>query len=198
MTPFAILLISRLLFGLASGVALPAAAGFLWHVRVLSRRGKRRNFYDFIEHVQRRLWVRDVVRRIFSSVIGWKGAFFVFGLSGMVYAVIAYMRLRRLDRFIEKVEERHNPFSSSMVDDIPMLSEDECVALDSSLAEETVSNEEQARFDIACEDYSNRTWLKNSPLSVKFQLLVVTLAHIMTNIGFFTFQNWLEFTCKAV
>ena len=57
-----------------------------------------------------------------------------------------------------------------MVDDIPMLSEDECVALDSSLAEETVSNEEQARFDIACEDYSNRTWLKNSPLSVKFQL----------------------------
>ena len=72
-----------------------------------------------------------------------------------------------------------------------MLSEDECVALDSSLTEETNSNEEQARFDIACEDYSNRTWLKNSPLSVKFQLLVVTLRPHHDNIGFFTFQNWL-------
>lgn len=191
LTPFAILLISRLLFGLASGVALPAAAGFCGTSAYFLDAERGETFTTLLSMFNVGSGFGMLFGGFLVPVIGWKGAFFVFGLSGMVYAVIAFMRLRRLDRFIEKVEERHNPFSSSMVGDIPMLSEDECVALDSSLTEETVSNEEQARFDIACEDYSNRTWLKNSPLSVKFQLLVVTLAHIMTNIGFFTFQNWL-------
>jgi len=124
------------------------------------------------------------------SKIGWKGAFLVFGLSGMVYACVAFVRMRRLDRFIDKVEERHNAIGSA--DNISMLSDDECNALDYLLTEEeTATKEEQERFVVDCEDYSNRTWLINFRLSVKLQLLVVTLAHITTNIGFFTFQNWL-------
>ena len=190
LTPFSILLISRLLFGLASGVALPAAAGWCGTSAYFLDAERGETFTTLLSMFN----VGSGFGMLFSGFlvpkIGWKGAFLVFGLSGMVYACVAFVRMRRLDRFIDKVEERHNAIGSA--DNISMLSDGECNALDYSLTEEeTATKEEQERFVVDCEDYSNRTWLINSRLSVKLQLLVVTLAHITTNIGFFTFQNWL-------
>jgi ACS family sodium-dependent inorganic phosphate cotransporter-like MFS transporter 9 len=204
LTPFVILLISRLLFGLASGVALPAAAGFCGTSAYFLDAERGETFTTLLSMFNVGSGFGMLFGGFLVPAIGWKGAFFAFGLGGMVYAIVAHIRLRRLDRFIDKVEERHN--NPAFVDggDIPMLSEDECAALDSSFTETktkeeeeeeegTFASEERARqvFDASCEDYSNRTWLMNSSLSVKLQLLVVTLTHIMTNIGFFTFQNWL-------
>ena len=208
LTPFVILLISRLLFGLASGVALPAAAGFCGTSAYFLDAERGETFTTLLSMFNVGSGFGMLLGGFLVPAIGWKGAFFAFGLGGMVYAIVAHIRLRRLDRFIDKVEERHN--NPAFVDgggDIPMLSEEECAALDSSFTkmtkegeaedgekeEGTIVREERARqaFDASCEDYSNRTWLMNSSLSVKLQLLVVTLTHIMTNIGFFTFQNWL-------
>ena len=189
LTPFSILLISRLLFGLASGVALPAAAGWCGTSAYFLDAERGETFTTLLSMFNVGSGFGMLFGGFLVPKIGWKGAFLVFGLSGMVYACVAFVRMRRLDRFIDKVEERHNAIGSA--DDISMLSDDECSALDYSLTEETATKEEQERFDVDCEDYSNRTWLINSRLSVKLQLLVVTLAHITTNIGFFTFQNWL-------
>ena len=190
LTPFSILLISRLLFGLASGVALPAAAGWCGTSAYFLDAERGETFTTLLSMFNVGSGFGMLFGGFLVPKIGWKGAFLVFGLSGMVYACVAFVRMRRLDRFIDKVEERHNAIGSA--DDISMLSDDECNALDYLLTEEeTATKEEQERFDVDCEDYSNRTWLINSRLSVKLQLLVVTLAHITTNIGFFTFQNWL-------
>ena len=189
LTPFSILLISRLLFGLASGVALPAAAGWCGTSAYFLDAERGETFTTLLSMFNVGSGFGMLFGGFLVPKIGWKGAFLVFGLSGMVYACVAFVRMIRLDRFIDKVEERHNAIGSA--DDISMLSDDECSALDYSLTEETATKEEQERFDVDCEDYSNRTWLINSRLSVKLQLLVVTLAHITTNIGFFTFQNWL-------
>ena len=120
--------------------------------------------------------------------IGWKGAFLVFGLSGMVYACVAFVRMRRLDRFIDKVEERHNAIGSA--DDISMLSDDECNALDYSLTEEETATKRNKNGSL----WTART----TPTDLADQLSSLRqtptrshAAHITTNIGFFTFQNWL-------
>ena len=184
-SPFSILLISRLLFGLASGVALPAAAGFAGTSSYFLNAERGETFTTLLSMFNCGSGFGFIFGGFLVPIIGWKGAFFVFGSCGMVYAVIAFIRLRRLDKFIEKVYNNNRDFNESNNNSLGGLNEEESTTIKIATEDEAYSK------DVNINQINNKNWFLLSSVSMKLQLGVVLFSHIMTNVGFFTFQNWL-------